>query len=869
VGQGLAKLINEQPADGAPSRDPRLKAVAVVTTGSEENADLIEQGRALPGSSPPVKFRLGILSSLVPPLRKPEQKQKLRGIAVLWNEYLQLVVSPAIKNALKQRNGDYSMAGLKALSGTQRLRIYLGPALSNTRQVAKALLKDVGLTSYRDIPGSLDRHPTVVTFGDAVSALTAKDKRRQIDAAFFFTGLPNPGVESALSGGCQLVRTVDWKPKVQKRLSLRQHSASKEEQLQNALALLDQTQGVSYIPAQTYQGVTWDIPTLSCKALLVGSSDLKPDQVRGILSAIFDTRGGETGQEDLVKEHEAAEQIRLLTTLDELSKPLKKRPWMSLRFHPGARAFWEEEARKEVRIAAGPLEGTSFRLGLEIAAALENHDIHARVVNTADDKESLAHLKDARPAQRVDLALLHNDAAAVDYAEGRAPAVKSEGRFSLLLRQLLSRFCPAEAKSGIRLISFLYPEAVHILTVRLPPEHLSHCLIKKEPRDFKELLELLIKIKKKKSWHFALLDEAFRQALGDLPEDRDTQVLRHYARLLGEDGMILKDQESLPRLSIAEAQNRLLTGHIVGAMVTSGVPMEAVQHLLSGEESRFKRLATEGQWCPYCGKELSRSETLRVRVLPLRISSPSSVSAAAPAQSQPDVPDSIQGLVENYRWFEPFIIPPETYPTAQGAPANTVAVKVVLVCREDCPNVYGITSALVDDEVRLRSVVRGIDLHNPLLQDKSDLNKDDPSIPVHPDALKYYQDHNILQKLPPQSGLWWERLTAYAQPLAGGLLAGSLLPWLLKWMGRWRAKRKIRLELELRNAYFQDLRDARFLDGSNREAKLMKLHAIWGKVLDAYEGRSLDSESANALDKLAREYDDYLRKDLGDAPRTA
>jgi TRAP-type uncharacterized transport system substrate-binding protein len=876
VGRGLAKLINEQLADGRLPPDQRLKAVAVVTTSAGENAKLVAKGEkhricsvrrkteskdqtywtldvnrtkrevgadpqpqeALSEPSPEVPLRLGIMSSLLTPPTDLAQKRNLRGIAVLWDEYLQLVVSPAISHKKVGRKSVGSIADLEGIARQRRLKIYLSPRGSNTYRVAAALLRQSRLTNYQDITGSPDRCPAVVTFEDAADALTTHNKKGQIDAAFFFSGIPNPAVEQVLSKGCKLLSTVDWKPKDQKPGLARPPALGQE----------------SYIPAQTYRGVAWAIPTFTGKALLVGSNALTKAQVSVILSAIFDAREGEAGLEDLVKEHEAAEQIRLLNTLDELRRPLRRRRWMSLRFHPGARAFWDGEAHRQVKIAAGSLEGMSFRLGLEIASALEDHDIRAGVVNTVDDRDSIALLR----KKRVDLALLHNDLAAVGYAEKLPTEAKVGNALSQSIRRVTSYFYPQEAKNDLRLISFLYPEAVHVLAVRLPPSHLRQC-IHREPQDFKELLELLIK--QTKPWRFALLDEAFGEPQGDMPEDRDTQVVRHYARVLGEDGAIPK--ERLPRLSVAEAQNRLLTGYLVGAMVTSGVPSEAVQRLLSPQDPRFKRLANQPRWCPYCGRPLS--EPLGVRVLPLR-TPPTSSQASAKEPSQPGVPGSIQGLIENYRWFEPFTLPPETYPVAEVAPTSTVAVKEVLVCREDCPNVYGITSALVDDEVRLRMVVRGINFHNPLFRDKDNPHNEDPSIPVHAAALTYYQDHNILEKLPPQTGLWWEKAVAVAEPALGGLFIGTLLPLLFKWFSRWRAKRKTSLETELRNAYFHHLRDVHFLDGWTGGSKLIRLQAIWGKVLDAYEGRRLDPESADALDKLAREYHEYLRTNLADEP---
>src|SRR5207302_10913191 len=153
------------------------------------------------------------------------------------------------------------------------------------------------------------------------------------------------------------------------------------------------------------------VRTLDCRALLVCSRDLPDDQARYLLSSMFDARTGEAGLEDLVKQHEAAGEIRLLTTLEEWRKPRNQRQLMTVPFHPGADAFWRQEEPK-IRIAAGPVEGMNYRLGIEIEAALEKRGIRSRVLTTDGSRNSM-HLLTQKKA---DVALVENDVASVDYA---------------------------------------------------------------------------------------------------------------------------------------------------------------------------------------------------------------------------------------------------------------------------------------------------------------------------------------------------------------------------------------------------------------------------------------------------------------------
>jgi TRAP-type uncharacterized transport system substrate-binding protein len=807
------------------------------------------------GASPRVAFQIGLVSSAAPSFLPRSEASRLRGLAVLWREYLQLVVSPRVGRNVR------SLADLTRELSRKNLTVFCGAPKSATREIALALLEHAtagdGLLESRRVPSAtLSGHAgepsrLVGRFIEAADALPSLEAAKEsddatdalihsrIDAAFFLAGVPTPAVETALAHGCRL-------------LSIEKNWVSD--------ARLGAMESGAVIPASAYARETAagaePIRTLDGRALLVCSRDVPDDQAQFILSSLFDARGGEAGLKALVMQHEAAGEIRLLTTLAEWRRPEKRRQLMTIPFHPGADAFWQAEEPK-IRIAAGPVEGLNYRLGIEIEAALEKRGIHARVLTTDGARNSM-HLLTEMSAE---VALVENDVASIDYAkESASPAPPSPAWLGFLHPGVDHR---------TQLISFLYPEAIHVLAARVPREHLERCaaldpfrtsdkpgaaepMIQalRQPRDFQQFLDALLTLHA--TDRLALGDAASSDAEGDAPNDRDVEVVRHYARLLGKEAEL--DERALDRLSIAEAQNRLATGRIAAVVVTAGVPMEAVQQLLYAPRKRIgrlDRLAKAPPRCPYCGTALLFGQQVGVALVPLSAPSPAGSASQGLATA---VPDGIQGLLQDYRWFQPTRIPPNTYPPARHGAADSVAVRVVLVCREDCPDVYRITQALVEDEVRLRSIVRGIDMRDPLLR-----KEDEPSIPMHPLARQYFADQNIVERLPPATG-WWATVAPIAQPILAGFLVGSLLPWSLQWAKKSLARRRSRLEWELRDAYFRDLRDAYAVFEPDLPERRQGVQAVWAKIMDAYEAGHVDAHSAEALDRLARDYLEALNR---------
>jgi TRAP-type uncharacterized transport system substrate-binding protein len=678
----------------------------------------------------------------------------------------------------------------------------------------------------------------------------------------------------ALDGGCRLLSLPATPP--------RGHLDVVQEAV---LAHLERHR----IPAGTYPGVT-DARTLRSKTILVASDELPAHDAEAILQAIFDSRDQRIGQERLLEHHEAAEEIRLLTTLREWQKPRRQRE-VKIPFHAGAARFWQR-AQNDLLIAAGPLGGTSFRLGTEMAEVLTNRlGISTRVINTDGSRESIALLRNepdsqerkpgtetdgwesktsGRPAgpeagdeelqklrnDPVKLAIVHNDDAAQAYAAGRRRGKR------------------------LTLLTFLYPEAVH-LVVPDPPRagrDQKFCLPPggTPPASLREWLRWLHTLRSGPNppqWKFGIASDLWwnRTWTEELPPSR--QLPGFYSHLEGLEGA---DDVAYVELSPVQIQHRLLSGEITAALVNSGVPMEAVDQMVDANRyPRLKRAIQDARptTCPPLPGQHMPPTRIRVLSLDTPQAEPNIADETKrdapgraegrrsgmlvapfpqPSGSNPPVPDSIQGLVASHRFLKPLTIPPSTYRRAQKERALTVAVEAVLIGREDCANVFDIVRALVEDEVRLSSVVKGINLHTPVL-------KGEASIPLHSEARRYYEEQGIIARIPPRPGVFWQNivpgLIGLLLGVVGSVLTTIFVPQVRGWVaGRLRPeRRKSEFEQRPRNTYF-NRKDAR--------EQLTGLRIIWLDVAAAYENRELKPQHADGLNKLIRDYEDQLRKDL-------
>jgi hypothetical protein len=419
------------------------------------------------------------------------------------------------------------------------------------------------------------------------------------------------------------------------------------------------------------------------------------------------------------------------------------------------------------------------------------------------------------------MALVHNDAATSSYSEANADAKK------------------------LRLLSFLYPESAHLL-FSVPEKGGCRCPRDgkiNEPSSLKDLIPLLTSNPRL----FGYSDDHF--SFG-----RERKILEFY-RTLSQGPALSAPGAGRPRqLSLVQIQEGLIEGDIRAALVMSASPMPLINECLQADHPRLGRTrlrsASRGEKCP-CGEKLPGSYA--IRVLPLDVPEP-----AQPGT--PPVPRSLRGLVKRNPLLKTDTIPPDTYVGAQRDEVPTVSVEVVLICREDLSleaGISGVLGALYDDEVRLRAVVKEVDLRDPLAASVKD-----PSIPLHPEARSFYEEKGVLQPIPRPKTLLTIQNLLYALGNVCFLLLGILAPsdwrqviqrFLLRFVLS-KEKRKNALEDELRSIYFKD--------EVPPQAKVEQIEKVMDQVLRECGAGHLSHAQAENLDLLARDYLERLDKTL-------
>jgi uncharacterized protein len=81
------------------------------------------------------------------------------------------------------------------------------------------------------------------------------------------------------------------------------------------------------IPANTYKGVTQDVPTVAVNAVLIVGNQLKPEMVYHLTKALFEN------QAELASAHAKGKEVSLKYAVQGVSVP----------FHPGAVKYYKEK----------------------------------------------------------------------------------------------------------------------------------------------------------------------------------------------------------------------------------------------------------------------------------------------------------------------------------------------------------------------------------------------------------------------------------------------------------------------------------------------------------------------------------------------
>ncbi|ETX30580.1 TAXI family TRAP transporter solute-binding subunit [Roseivivax isoporae] len=275
LGVGLSNIYGEN--------IDQVRTQVQSTKASVENLNLLQDGRG------EIAFALGDSVAAAwegdADAGFPEPLDKLRGIAAIYPNYIQLV-------ALED-------SGATTLADLSGMGVSVGAPASGTELNARAILGAAGM-SYDDL-GKTEYLP----FAESVELM----KNRQLDATLQSAGL---GVASIRDLSTSVPITVLEIP-----------------------AEIAETLGAPYqaatIPAGTYDGQDADVPTVAISNYLVTHSDVTEEMAYQMTKLLFENI------ETLTSSHQAAAQIALENALDGMPVPL----------HPGAERYYREQGLVE------------------------------------------------------------------------------------------------------------------------------------------------------------------------------------------------------------------------------------------------------------------------------------------------------------------------------------------------------------------------------------------------------------------------------------------------------------------------------------------------------------------------------------------
>ncbi len=271
LGVGLAKIYSDNMTG--------TKVQVQSTKASVENLNLLQQGKG------ELAFALGDSVKMAwegdAEAGFKEKLDKLRGIAAIYPNYIQIVAS--------KDSGIHTLADLKGK------RVSVGAPKSGTELNARAILAAAGMT-YKDL-GQVQYLP----FGESVELI----KNRQLDATLQSAGL---GVASIKDLASSVAITV---------VSVPSSVADK----------LGAPYVAATIPANTYDGQTEPVQTVAVVNFLVTRAGVSDQTAYEMTKLLFDNLT------TLEASHKAAAQIKLENALKGMPIPL----------HPGAIKFYKEK----------------------------------------------------------------------------------------------------------------------------------------------------------------------------------------------------------------------------------------------------------------------------------------------------------------------------------------------------------------------------------------------------------------------------------------------------------------------------------------------------------------------------------------------
>ena len=249
------------------------------TKASVENLNLLQQGKG------EIAFALGDSVKLAAEGSTeagfPGKLDKLRGIAAIYPNYIQIVAS--------------AESGIKTLADLKGKSLSVGAPASGTELNARAIFAAAGL-KYEDL-GKVEYLP----FAESVELI----KNRQLDATLQSAGL---GVASIRDLATSLKINVVSVPK-----------ADVEKIGSPYMSVI--------IPAGTYDGQTEDVETAAVGNFLISHDGVSEETGYQMTKLLFDNL------ESLAAAHAAAKAIDATKALDGMPVPL----------HPGAERYYKEK----------------------------------------------------------------------------------------------------------------------------------------------------------------------------------------------------------------------------------------------------------------------------------------------------------------------------------------------------------------------------------------------------------------------------------------------------------------------------------------------------------------------------------------------
>lgn len=258
---------------------PDAKTSVQATKASAENLNLLQAGRG------EVAFTLGDTYSLAWQGNEEAgfkaRLDKLRTIAAIYPNYIHFLAS--------------ADSGIKSLADLKGKRVSVGAPKSGTELNSRAILKAAGLT-YADL-GKVE----YLGYAESVELI----KNRQLDATLLSSGLGVAAVRD-LATALKIV-VIPVPAEVVAKIG-------------------DAAYATGVIPANTYNGQTADVPTVTVQNYLVTHSGVSADTVYKMTKAMFEN------QDAMIAAHAAAKAIRKETAAKGSPVPL----------HPGAEKYYRE-----------------------------------------------------------------------------------------------------------------------------------------------------------------------------------------------------------------------------------------------------------------------------------------------------------------------------------------------------------------------------------------------------------------------------------------------------------------------------------------------------------------------------------------------